>query len=80
MAIPIAIIAGASIARLPVISATMSITASGAWATLPKSAIMATITNGAGSAGTPGAIGSSRRQIVGPEQPADDHARPEDAA
>ena len=80
MARPTATIAGASIERLPVISATISITASGAWATLPNRAIIATITNGAGSIGMPGAIGSRRRQIAGPEHAADDHPRPEDAA
>ena len=69
VASPIAIIAGASMARLSVISATMSITARGAWATLPNSAIIATITNGAGSAGTAGAIGSRRRQIPAPSRP-----------
>ena len=66
---PTAIIAGASIERFPVISATMSMTASGAWATLPKSAIIATITNGAGLVGMAGAIGSSRRQIPAPRRP-----------
>ena len=30
---------------------------------------MPTITNGAGSAGTPGAIGSRRRQIAAPSRP-----------
>ena len=69
VAMPIASIAGPSIARLSVISATMSITASGAWATLPKSAIIATITNGEGSTGTPGAIGSRSRQIPAPSSP-----------
>ncbi len=66
---PTATIAGASIERLPVISATMSMTASGAWATLPKRAIIATITNGAGSAGIAGAIGSRSRQIAAPSRP-----------
>ena len=59
-------IAGASIARLSVISATMSITARGARAVLPKSAIMATMTNGDGSDGTPGATGSRSRQMPAP--------------
>ena len=44
-------------------------TASGAWATLPKSAIIATITNGAGLAGMAGANGSRRRQIPAPRRP-----------
>ncbi len=66
---PTATIAGASIDRLPVISATISITASGAWATLPKSAIIATMTKGAGSTGIAGAIGSRRRQIPAPRRP-----------
>ena len=80
VAIPIASIAGPSIARLSVISATMSITASGAWATLPKSAIIATITNGEGSAGTAGRDGLEEAPDPGPEQAADDHPGPEDAA
>ncbi len=61
--------AGASIERLPVISATMSITASGAWATLPNKAIIATITKGAGENGIAGATGSRRRQIPAPSMP-----------
>ena len=65
---PMASIAGASMARLSVISATMSITASGARAVLPKSAIIATMTNGEGSVGTPGAIGSRSRQIPAPSR------------
>jgi hypothetical protein len=68
-ATPTAIIAGASMPRLPVISATISITAMGAWAMLPKRTIMPTITNGAGSAGSPGAIGSSSRQRDAPRRP-----------
>src|SRR5437588_802025 len=46
--------AGASMERLPVISVTMSMTASGACAIPPKSAIIPTITNGARESGTPG--------------------------
>ena len=69
MAIPTAIIAGASIDRLSVISATISMTASGAWAMLPNSAIMATITNGAGSIGTAGATGSRSRHSPAPSRP-----------
>jgi len=42
--IPTAIIAGASMARLPVISATMSISASGAREMPPKQHIMPTMT------------------------------------
>ena len=80
VASPTAIIAGASIARLSVISATISITASGAWATLPNSAIIATITNGAGSNGIAGAIGSSSRQIPAPSRPPMTMPGPEDAA
>ena len=51
----------------PVISATMIITASGAWATLPKHAIMPTTTNTAGLSGSPGApTRSPSRQIAAP--------------
>ena len=64
-----ATIAGASMPRLPVISATISMTARGACATPPKSAIMATMTKGAGCAGMPGANGSSSRQIDAPSRP-----------
>jgi hypothetical protein len=52
--------AGASSCRLPVISATISITAIGACAMLPKQAIIPTTTNGAGVLGTPGRSASSR--------------------
>ena len=71
---------GASIERLPVISATMSMTASGAWATLPNRAIIATMTNGAGSTGIAGAIGSSSRQMPAPSRPPMTMPGPEDAA
>ena len=47
----------------------MSMTASGAWATLPNRAIIATMTNGAGSTGIAGAIGSSSRQMPAPSMP-----------
>ena len=73
---PMASIAGASIARLSVISATMSITASGARAVLPNRAIMATMTNAEGSEGTPGAIGSRSRQMPAPSSAADEHPGP----
>ena len=69
VATPIAIIAGGSISRLSVISATISSRARGACATLPNRATMPTITNGAGDAGRSGAIGRSRRQIAAPSRP-----------
>ena len=66
---PTATIAGASSERLPVISATISITASGAWAMPPKSAIIATITKGAGVAGMPGRWPAPSRQKAAPSIP-----------
>ena len=51
---------------VPVISATMSITASGAREMLPKQAIIPTMTYGAGSWPRLGTIGSSRRQTAAP--------------
>ena len=63
---PTASIAGARSSRLPVISATMSMTAIGACAIAPKEAIIPTTTNGAGESGTPGAIGASSRQTDAP--------------
>ena len=69
IATPTETIAGGSMPRSPVISATMSITARGAWAMLPKRAIMPTITNGAGSTGMSGATGASRRQMPAPTSP-----------
>ena len=62
-------IAGAISERLPVISATMIITASGAWAMPPKSAIMPTITKGAGLAGTCGSTPNESRQSAAPSVP-----------
>src|SRR5947199_12570 len=64
-----ATIAGASSERLPVISATISITASGAWATPPNSAIIPTTTNGAGLAGMPGRTPYPSRQNDAPSMP-----------
>src|SRR5689334_17945188 len=51
----------------PVISATMIMTANGAWATLPKQAIIATTTNTPGPSGIAGApLISADRQIAAP--------------
>ena len=62
MATATATIAGASNERLPVISPTMSIIARGAWAMLPKTAIIPMMTNGPGSAGKPGRSWKSRQK------------------
>jgi len=69
VAIPTAIMAGATTSRDPVISATIKMTAIGAREMLPKQAIMPTITKVAGSWGMPGAKGSSRRQTPAPRNP-----------
>ena len=70
MAVDIAttIIAGARSDRFPVISATMSITASGAWAMPPNIPIMPMMTKGAGLAGMPGSA-APRRQKEAPSMP-----------
>ena len=48
-----AIIAGRTSSSVPVISATIRIMANGAWAALPKQAVIPTMTYGAGLDGTP---------------------------
>ncbi len=58
--------AGARTWRLPVISATMIMTASGAREMPPKTAIMPTTTYGAGVWPTPGAKGSKSLQNASP--------------
>ena len=64
---PTAIIAPGTTENDVVISATMIVTASGAWATLPKQAIIATTTKTPGPSGIPGAPAkSARRQIAAP--------------
>ncbi len=63
---PTASIAGTISESVPVISATINITASGAREMLPKQAIMPTITYGAGSWPRLGTTGSSRRQTAAP--------------
>jgi len=75
---PTAIIAGAKIERLPVISATISMTANGAREMLPKQHIMPTITKGAGLCPIEG---RSARTVArrGADEGTDDHARSEDA-
>jgi hypothetical protein len=65
-AVPRAIIAGGRRARLPVISATMSITPRRAWEMLPKQATIPTIMKGAGLSGTDGATGCRRCHIPAP--------------
>ena len=63
---PTASMAGARIETLPVISATINITASGAREILPKQHIMPTITYGAGLWPMEGTIGSNRRHTAAP--------------
>jgi hypothetical protein len=61
--------AGGSRARLLVISATISIRPRGAWATLPKQAIMPTTMKEAGTPGMPGATVCTSRQRPSPRKP-----------
>ena len=63
---PTAIMAGARIERLPVISATISMTASGAREMPPKQHIIPTITYGAGLWPMEGTTGSKSRQTEAP--------------
>ena len=65
----------------PVISATMIITASGAWATLPKQAIIADDDENAWAVGNPGRTGQvGQPPDRGADERADHDARAEDAA
>ena len=66
VASPTATIAGTMRVSVPVISATISMTASGAREMLPKHDIIPTMTYGAGSWPRLGTMGSNRRQTAAP--------------
>ena len=72
--------AGTISESVPVISATISMTASGAREMLPKQAIIPTMTNGRGAVAEARHDGFEQAPDRGPDEGADHHARAEDAA